>query len=248
MTHLLQSVSRMDWTGRAALAAFLVLGFANGAAARTVVVSETVPALLIHAEAPAPDKVRLLLGLGEIRADLQQAMLAEGPGAAAHFVHARAEVWSGVKEAMLAAGVADLEPVLQKLESGGGKDALRKGMVEAEAALQKARSVLAPTDADVVQVVTALAQGAAGRINASGPTGAQEYQAAWGFLMAARGELDLLARSADPGMAKLAMAEAMAIDEMLISLPDPAAGGAVRVDPTPILDLIGRLQKPGGAA
>lgn len=247
MTHLLQGVSFGMRAGRAALAVCAVFGVAHGVAAQTVA-TEAAPALLIPAEALAPDKVRLLLGLAEIRVDLQQAMLAEGPGAAAHFAHARAEVWPGLKEAMLAAGVTDLEPVLQKLEGGSGKDALRTGMIEAEAALQKARSVLAPTDADVVQVVTALAQGAAGRINGSGPTEARDYLAAWGFLMVARGELDLLARSTDPGMARLAMAEAMAIDEMVISLPDPSDGGAVRVDPVPILDLIGRLQKSGGAA
>jgi hypothetical protein len=253
MTYTLSRLSRLRGAGartsQFALAASLGLTLATAAAAQSVtVVSDSGP-LLILAEAPAAERAQLLAGLGEIRSDLQQAMLTESSEVAAvNYQHALAEVWPGLKEAMLAAGVADLEPVLQKLAAGGDKDALHHAMIEAEGALQKARSVLAPSDAEVVAAVTVLAGQAAGEIADSGPTDATAYEAAWANLMVARGELDMLSHSSDPAMVKLAMAEAMAIDDMFISLPHPGETGAVTVDPTPIRDLIGRLQKAGGAA
>ena len=39
------------------------------------------------------------------------------------------------------------------------------------------------------------------------------------------------------------VAEAMALDEIILSMPDPNQTAPVSFDPTPILDLIGRLGK-----
>lgn len=212
-------------------------------------VADTGSVVLVEAQTTNAETVRLLAGLARIRADLQLGMLALGePSSAVHFTHAQAELLPGLRDGLAAAGVADLEPALQKLAAGGGKDALRKAYVEAEGALLKARSVLNPAAGDVVLAVLDLAKGAAAQIAASGPTEAGAYQQAWALLMAARGELDLLSRSGDPAMAKLAVAEGMAVDEVLISMPDPSQSGPVTFDPTPILDLIGRLEKMDEAA
>ena len=196
----------------------------------------------VEAQASNPETVRLLVGLGQIRADLQLGMLLLGePSAEAYFSHPRAEILPGIADGLLAAGVPDLAPVLQALEGGGGKGVARKGHVEAEKALLKARSTLNPSGEDAALAVLELAKGAAGQINASGPTEAKPYQIAWAQLMVARGELDLLARSNDPGLAKLAVAEGMALDEIILSMPDPNQTAPVAFDPTPIWQLIERL-------
>ena len=96
--------------------------------------------------------------------------------------------------------------------------------------------------------VLGLAQLAAAEINASGPTEVAAYQTAWALLMAARGELDLLARNQEPGMAKLAVKETLAIDDVILSMPDPNQMAPVNFDPTPILQLIDRLKAVDEAA
>ncbi|WP_333814494.1 hypothetical protein [Tabrizicola sp.] len=203
----------------------------------------------VEAQASSQETVRLLVGLGRIRADLQLGMLVLGePSAAAHFGHPRAEILPGIAEGLQAAGVGDLAPVLQKLEDGGAEDAVRKAYLEAEKALLKARSTLAPSGEDAALAVLELARLSAGGIAASGPTEMRAYQVAWAQLMVARGELDLLARSADPGLAQLALSEAMALDEIILSMPDPAGSGPVAFDPAPILELVKRLERRDEAA
>lgn len=209
-----------------------------------------VPTLIeVEAQASNPETVRLLVGLGRIRADLQLGMLVLGePSAEAHFSHPLTEILPGIAEGLLAAGVPDLGPALQALEAGGGKDAIRKTYLEAEKALLKARSTLNPSGEDAALAMVELAKGAAGLIEASGKTDAKAYKTAWAQLMVARGELDLLARSADPGLAKLAVAEAMALDEIILSMPDPNQTAPVIFDPAPLLQLIERLEATDEAA
>lgn len=229
-----------------ALVLLAALGLTTPALSQAVRVAPPAMPLVVQAEAETanPETVRLLVGLGLMRADLQLGMLALGEGsAAAHFSRPRAEVWPGLQDGMLAAGVPDLEPVLQKLEAGGSKDAVREAYIAAEAALLRARSTLNPSGGDTVMSLVQLAKHAAGEINPSGPTGVSDYQRAWALLMVARGELDLLSRHADPAMAGLAAKEAMAIDEMIIAMPDPHQAAPVAYDLAPLQDLIARLEK-----
>ncbi len=233
------------------MAMLAALGLAAGAAASAQAVRLEVPGrpavVQVEAVASNPETVRLLVGLGRIGADLQLGMLFLGDGLTnpegSHFSQPLKETWPGLKDGMQAAGVPDLEPVLQKLEAGGSKDAVTAAYREAEKALLMARSKLNPSAQDAALAVLELAKAAAAEINASGPTEVHAYQNAWALLMVARGELDLLARTPDPAMAKLAAAEGMAIDDMIISMPDPNQTAPVSFDPTPILDLIGRLGK-----
>ncbi len=220
------------------------VGLAAGVSAQTARLGASAEMLIeVDAQASNPETVRLLVGLGRIRADLQLGMLVLGePSAEAHFSHPRAEILPGIADGLLAAGVPDLAPVLQALEAGGGKGAARQGYVEAEKALLKARSTLNPSGEDAALAVLELAKGAAGQIDVSGTTDAKAYQIAWAQLMVARGELDLLARSSDPGLAKLAATEAMALDEIILSMPDPNQTAPVAFDPAPILKLIERLE------
>lgn len=226
-------------------------GLAAGSAASAQAFRSDAPGLsmLVRIEAPAsnPETVRLLVGLGRISADLQLGLLFLGDGLThpegSHFNRPRKEDWPGIKDGLLAAGVPDMEPVLQKLEAGGSKDAVTAACMEAKAALLKARSTLNPSAQDAALAVLELAKAAAGEINASGPTEVLSYQTAWALLMQARSEVDLLARNPDPAMAKLAVAEGMAIDDMIITMPDPNQVAPVTFDPAPILDLIDRLAK-----
>lgn len=96
--------------------------------------------------------------------------------------------------------------------------------------------------------VLELTKGAAGQIDASGRTEAKAYQVAWALLMVARGELDLLSRNADPRLAKLAASEAMALDEIILTMPDPNQTAPVAFDPAPVLKLIQRLEAQDEAA
>lgn len=248
MTKLCKRVSGSAGFGMWVLAAWV--GLAAAAPAQVVRPGALTP-MLVEAEAQVsnPETVRLLVGLGRIRADLQLGMLdLGGPSAEAHFGRPRSEILPGIAEGLRAAGVPDLEPVLQALEAGGGKDALRKAYLEAEKALLKARSTLDPTGEDAALAVLELTKGAAGQIDASGRTEAKAYQGAWALLMVARGELDLLSRNADPRLAKLAASEAMALDEIILTMPDPNQTAPVAFDPAPVLKLIQRLEAQDEAA
>lgn len=204
------------------------------------------------AEASSPETVRLLVGLGKIKADLQLGLLFLEDGLTnpkgSHFAHPMEAVWPEIKDGLLAAGAADLEPTLRKLAAGGGKEEVSAAMHEAEGAILKARAVLHPSGADEVLAILGLVRASADDINPSGPTEVQAYQSAWALLMVARGQFDLLARNSDPALAKLAVAESLAIDDVILSMPDPNQMAPVAFDPKPILDLIGRLEQKGDAA
>lgn len=238
-----------------ALAASAGLAMAERASAQTFrlgALGGQAAMIPVQAEASNPETVRLLIGLSKIRADLQLGMLALGDGLTlaegSPFARPRKDIWPGIKDGLLAAGVPDFEPVLQNLEQGGGKEAVTAAYHEAEGAILKAHSTLRPSAQDMAITVMELARASAAEINASGPTEVRDYQEAWALLMVARGELDLLSRSTDPAMAKLAQSEAMAIDDILISMPDPNQIAPVAFDPAPILELIGRLEGTDEAA
>lgn len=244
------SISRIgSRASRMVMVAAVALAAGSVASAQALRSDAPGRSMMIRVEAPAsnPETVRLLVGLGRMNADLQLGLLFLGDGLTnpegSHFSHPRKETWPGIKDGLIAAGVPDLEPVFLKLEAGGGKDAVTAAYIEVKGALLKARSTLNPSAQDAALAVLELAKAAAGEINATGPTEVQAYQTAWSLLMEARSELDLLARTPDPAMAKLAAAEGLAIDDMIISMPDPNQVAPVSYDPTPILELIGRLGK-----
>ena len=198
----------------------------------------------IKIEASSPETVRLLAGLMEIRSDLQLGLLAKQDGhPAAHINDARTIVWPEYREALMAAGMVDLDPLLQKLDAATDKAEIVAAYTEIEGALMKGRAALNPTSADVLLSLRFVAEEVATQtINPSGPTDAHDYQDAWARIMAARGELDLLMHDSDPAIAKYAGEAAMAFDEVIISLPDPGRGGPVEVDPALFKGLVSRLE------
>lgn len=239
--------------GCAAVAAVSCLVLTSVASAQVFRFEVLGPATVVRAQAAAsnPETVRLLLGLAKIESDLQLGMLFLQEGLAnpegSHFSHPRVETWPGIKEGVIAAGGPDLEGILQKLEGGGGKDAVLANYTAALGAVMKARSALNPTDQDIIQSIVAQAKAVVGEINASGPTAAQDFQDGWAMLMVARTQVDLLLRNQDPAVAKAAAEMAMALDDVIISMPDPAQSAPVLFDPAPILAAVSKLEGMAGS-
>lgn len=200
--------------------------------------------VLVEGEAADAETLRLLAGIGEIRADLKLGLLflqedlqrPEG----SHFAHAREVVLPTIAEGLTAAGVADIAPLLQALEEAKSEEAVKAAYNEAEGALLRARSALNPSSDLVLQSVAAMTQAAADLIDGSGTTPVADYQRAWEILIVARGELDLLAK--DPAAAKRAGEQALAMDDVILFMPDPNQPAPVAFDKALILDLIGKLQ------
>jgi hypothetical protein len=206
----------------------------------------------IRIEASSAEMVEILAGIGEIRADLQLGLLfleeslshPEG----SHFSHPRAKLWPKIKGGVLAAGGEDIEPLLQKLEAAADKDAVMAAYLEVEKALARSRHTLNPTAGDVLLSLLKMSNDAAAEINPAGPTDPFAYQNAWGILMSARGEIDLLMRHEDPAIAQLAQEEAMAFDDLILSMPDPHQPAALEFDIGLIKALIARLEELNEAA
>ena len=199
----------------------------------------------IKIEASSPEVVRLLAGIIEIRADLQLGLLAKHDGLpATHINDARTVIWPEFREGLMAAGMADLEPLLAKLDAASDPAAIAAADAELERALMKGHEALNPTSADVLLSLNAVAQTIATEtINQSGPTAMHDFQRAWAMILSARGELDLLMRNSDPAIAKYAKEAAMAFDDVIISLPDPNQRVPVEIDPALFKDLVTRLEK-----
>ena len=198
----------------------------------------------IKIEASSPETVRLLAGIMEIRATLQLGLLAKQDGKpAVHINDARTIVWPEYREGLMAVGMVDLDPLLQKLDAATDKVAITNVLMEVEGALMRGHEALKPTSADMLLALHATAEEVAtATINQSGPTEARDYQTAWARIMAARSELDLLMRDRDPAIAKYASEAAMAFDDVIISLPDPDRGGPVEIDPALFNELVSRLK------
>lgn len=228
-----------------ALAAVLTLAPATAQTLRPLVPAAP-QVLLVEGEAASAEKLRLLVGLAEIRADLQLGLLVvqedmvrpEG----SPFTHARETLLPGIAEGLTAAGVPDLAPLFQALETAKGAANVKAAYTDAEAALLRARSTLAPGAEEVLQSVMEVTRGAAGKIDPSGTTAVADYQAAWALLMVARGELDLLSRDQDRAIAKLAADQAIAFDDVILFMPDPDQPVPVAFDPKLILDLVQTLE------
>lgn len=199
----------------------------------------------------AGDIVGLLSGLAKIEGDLQLGMLFLQDGLTnpegSHFSHPRAETYPEIKDALLAAGIADFEPQLIALEAGGDKAVVMAAYTDAVAAVMGARSTLQPSARDMLLSIIAQAQAVAKEIDPSGMTEPDNFQDAWAMLMVARNQIDLLMRDPDAGISAAAKDMGLALDDIIISMPDPNVSSPVSFDRAPLLDLISRLEAAAGA-
>lgn len=203
------------------------------------------------AQTAITDKVGLLSGLAKMESDLQLGMLFLQDGLTnpegSHFTHPRKETLPQVKDALLAAGVPDLDPLLQKLEAGGEKEAVTAAYGEVLAALITARETLKPESRERVQAIVAQTRDVVGEINTSGPTEVANFQDSWAMLMVARSQVDLLMRDADPAIAKAASDMALVLDDVILSMPDPNQSAPIDVDPAPFQAALDKLEALAGS-
>jgi len=241
-------------TRRLAIATALLVTFGPMAAAH--VFRYTPPPLsapgLVEVKVETGDIVGLLSGLAKIESDLQLGMLFLQDGLVnpegSHFTHPRAETYPDIKDSLVAAGIADFEPQLIALEAGGDKAVVTAAYTDAVAALMGARSTLQPSARDMLMSIIAQAQAVADEIDPSGVTEPDNFQDAWAMLMVARSQIDLLMRDPDAGIAAAAKDMGLALDDIIISMPDPNVSSPVSFDRAPLLDLISRLEAAAGAA
>jgi hypothetical protein len=113
-------------------------------------------------------------------------------------------------------------------------------------ALAMARSTLAPTNRDLLLSIVAQAEAVVGEINATGPTEVNNYQDAWAMLMVARGQVDLLMGDSDAAIKSAATEMALALDDVILSMPDPNVAAPVEFDPAPINALKEKMEALAG--
>lgn len=204
------------------------------------------PVIRVQGDEMRPETVRLLSGLAKIESDLLLGNLFAHDGLSnpegSHFTHPRKETYPEIKEGLVAAGVPDFEEALMALEAGGDAEAVMAAFKHAEEAIVHARATLKPTGTELAASIMEQTRAAVAEINASGPTEVASYQDAWAMLMIARSEVDLLIHNEDPALRKASGEMAMALDDVILSMPDPAARGPVEFDPTPIVDAFGKLE------
>ena len=228
----------------------VVAGLASAQAFRSDGLAVPGP-IRVQATAEAVDTVALLAGLAKIESDLQLGLLFVVDGLTnpegSHFTHPLAETFPAIRDGLAAAGVPDLEPLLSALEAGGDKDAVMAAYKAATAGLMEARSVLRPSPSVMLQAVVAQTRDALGEINAAGPTEVNNYQDAWAMLMVARTNLDLLARTDDAAVAKVAEGLILGFDDIILTMPDPNQSAPVSFDPAPIAALLSQLETAAGS-
>lgn len=222
---------------RAALLALSLTGaFSAGAQAQIIlpmVPAPTLP-LAIEVEAVASDKVALLHGLAMIEGNVQLVMLfahddmVDATGK--HIADLTEVIWPEVKDGLLAAGGEDFSGLLQQLAEAKDGKAMQAVASEMLVAVVKTRSKLGANDAELGQSVLDITREAAELLNASGPTEVGNFQDAWALVNVARTEVDLLMRAKDPVIAKAAVKIMLALDDVILAMPDPAARAPVDFD------------------
>lgn len=231
-----------------ALALCLALPLAPMGHAQIDLMKPAIQPQLIPAQAAAtnPETVRILAALGKIESDLQLGMLFLQDGLTnpegSHFAHPRMETLPGIKDGLAAAGAADLEPLLVALEAGGDAATVAGNYQAVITEIMMARSALKPTNRDLLLAILAQTEAVAGEINASGPTEVANYQDAWSMLMIARMQVDLLLGDPDPAVVSAATDIGLALDDVILSMPDPSVPEPVDFDPTPILALVAHMK------
>lgn len=237
-------MSPVSYFAAAVIASATALHLAGGVSAQTINTETLIfPGPdLVEGEVRNLDTVLLLTGLAKIESDLQLGLLfltdgmvsAEG----SHFSRPRAETLPAIQDALVKAGVPDLEPLLMALEEAADSIAVESAYKEAVGAIMMARSVLKPTAQDRLRSIVAQVRLVASEINPAGPTELESYQEAWAMLLVARGDIDLLGRDEDPIIANAAKRMATTMDDIILSMPDPNAAGPVAFDPSLIQQTI----------
>ncbi len=206
--------------------------------------------VLVEGEVSNPEVVPLLTGLAKIESDLQLGMLFLADGltnpSGSHFTHPRAETYPMIKDGLAKAGIADFEAQLVALEAGGDSATVTAAYTAAVAAIMGARSTLRPSVQDLVASIADQTRAVVGEINPAGPTEVQNYQDAWAMLLVARNQIDLLSQGQDAPVIQAAKELGLAIDDIIISMPDPAASGPVTFDAAPLLQVITGLDALAG--
>lgn len=201
--------------------------------------------VLAEAVASNPETVRLLVGLSSMERDMMLGMLFADEALAnmpeSHFADPRLDFFPALKDGLAAAGVADLEPLLIAVEGSTDKETLMKTQAAANTAVLIAVSALHAEDKDQVLAVIEAVREANARFNTAGPTDVVNYQDAWGTLLIQRGKIDLLMQSENPVVAKASTDMAMALDNVILSMPDPVVSAPVPFDPAPVAALLAQL-------
>lgn len=189
----------------------------------------------VQAEAVREETVRLLTGLALIESRLNAGLLFLQDGLThpegSHFLRALTVTYPEIKDGLLAAGIADLEPLLAALTTDHDIALINADYTLALTAVLKARSSLNYTGRELLQSVVEQMKLAATEFNPAGPTDLHDYQDAWAAIQVARSELDLLLRSKEAEVAKAAEAMVPVFDDLILSMPDPNAAGPVAFDP-----------------
>lgn len=240
--------------------ALLTIGLAFGlTASPTALAAGPVTLLPLVPQAVTPQAVQttdetvsLYVGLIGIERDLLlgQLFLQDGlvNAEGSHFHDPRKDNLPAIKDGLAKAGAPDLEPLLIALEEAKDKDSVASAYIGVHAGLQKARAALKPTDQDVIGAVIVTTELAASILDPSGTTDVRTYQEAWGLMMAARGQLDLLTKSSDLAIKQSAADMALAFDDVILFAPDPNANAPVQFDPALITRLIETLKGKAGSA
>lgn len=235
------------------IAAAASFGFVSAGTAQIVrnVIPVETEILQVEGTVENAETVALLSGLAAIERDMMLGMLFLQDGltstVGSHFTHPRKETWPGIKDGLAAAGVADFEPLLVTLETETDKEAVTKAFLEVNSVVLEAQAVLQPTEKDRIMALIAGIDAANARFNTGGPTEVTDYQDGWAGLMIERGKVDLLMQSGDPAIAKAAADMALAMDEVILMMPDPAVTEPVAYDPAPVATLLGQLQGMAGS-
>lgn len=207
--------------------------------------------VLVEGTESNPEIIPLLTGLAKMESDLQLGMLFLQDGLSnpegSHFTHPRVETYPNIKDGLIKAGIADFEAQLIALEAGGDRATVTAAYTEALTAIMGARSTLRPSGQDMMMSLVDQVRAIVDEINPAGPTELQNFQDAWAMLMVARNEFDLLTRGHDAATEAAAEEMAMALDNIIIDMPDPNARGAVAYDPAPLLEVLTRLEGLAGS-
>lgn len=191
------------------------------------------------------ETIFLIAGLIGIERDLLlgQLFLQDGLVSAegSHFTHPRHDNFPAIKDGLAKAGAPDLEPLLIALEQASDKNAVNEAYKGVLSGLQQAKSALQPTEQDVMGAIIQTVEAAAAILDPSGTTEVIAYQEAWGLLMVARSQLDVLASSSDPAIKAAASGMASAFDDVILFAPDPNASAPVPFDPALVTQLLGTL-------
>ena len=235
---------------RLALAGGLALAATASFAFTLPMTPSPIRADLVHTEAANADKVGQLVALAAIQSDLQLALLfvqeSGAPAAAPFLVRPATETWPAIKDGILAAGGADLGPLQAAIQAGSDSAAIHESYVELSLGMAKTRTALAPSTADSVAAILAQTRQVAAGLNPAGPTEAEAFRQSWAMLITTRNQLDLLSRDPDPAVVAAVGKVAMAMDDMILSLPYPVSGDPVALDPAQVLDAIKPLETVAG--